>query len=314
MKKEEFYFESRDNISKIHAVRYMPEDREPVCVVQLVHGMAEYIERYEEFARFLTERGCVVTGNDHLGHGKSVGEDKLYGYFCEQDPATVVVRDVHRLKKMTQKEYPALPYVIVGHSMGSFILRNYLTMYGSGITGAVIMGTGYQPRAAMLATRFIVELQKVFLGSKHVSKFCDKVSFSSYNKRIPDAKTAFDWLCKDEKSVRRYMEDPLCGNVFTLNGFQTLAELILRAHDPKRLRKIPADLPVLVVSGDADPLGEYGKGIPKVCEGLRGAGVRDVEMHLYETCRHELLNEPERGQIMEEIYGWIQRHCLRMDA
>lgn len=314
MKKEEFYFDSRDNISKIHAVRYIPEDREPVCVVQIVHGMAEYIERYEEFAGFLTERGCVVTGNDHLGHGKSVGEDKLYGYFCEQDPATVLVRDVHRLKKMTQKEYPGLPYVIVGHSMGSFILRNYLTMYGSGITGAVIMGTGHQSKATILAARFMVGLQKLFLGSKHVSKFSDRVSFGSYNKRIPDAKTPFDWLCKDEDSVRRYMEDPLCGNVFTLNGFQTLAELISRAHDPKRLRKIPADLPVMVISGDADPLGEYGSGIPRVCEGLRKSGVKDVEMRLCETGRHELLNEPERAQIMEEIYGWIQRHCLRADA
>ena len=122
----------------------MPEGREPLCVVQIIHGMAEYVERYEEFARFLTDQGCVVTGNDHLGHGKSVGEEKCYGYFCEQDPATVLVRDVHRLKKITQKEYPSLPYVIIGHSMGSFILRNYLTMYGSGITGAVIMGTGYQ--------------------------------------------------------------------------------------------------------------------------------------------------------------------------
>lgn len=314
MKKEEFYFDSRDNLSKIHAVRYTPESREPVCVVQIVHGMAEYIERYEEFARYLTERGCVVTGNDHLGHGKSVGDDKLYGYFCEQDPATVLVRDVHRLKKLTQKEYSALPYVIVGHSMGSFILRNYLTMYGSGITGAVIMGTGYKTGAATRGAKFMVGLQKLFLGSRHVSRFSDRVSFGSYNKRIPDAKTPFDWLCKDEESVRRYIEDPLCGNIFTLNGFQTLAELVYRAHDSKRLKRIPAALPVLVISGDADPLGGYGKGIPKVCEGLRRAGVRDVEMHLCETGRHELLNEPEREQIMETIYVWIQKHCLRTDA
>lgn len=215
---------------------------------------------------------------------------------------------------MTQKEYPALPYVIVGHSMGSFILRGYLTMYGSGITGAVIMGTGYQSRALMAVAKFMVGLQKLFLGSKHVSKFSDKVSFGSYNKRIANPKTPFDWLCKDEESVQRYMEDPLCGNIFTLNGFQTLTELISRAHDPKRLQKIPAKLPLLVISGDADPLGGYGKGIPKVCEGLRRAGVEDVEMRLCETGRHELLNEPERGQVMETIYDWVQRHCLSADA
>lgn len=314
MKKEEFYYDSRDNLSRIHAVRYTPENREPVCVVQIVHGMSEYIERYEEFAGFLTDQGCVVTGNDHLGHGKSVGEDKLYGYFCEQDPATVLVRDVHRLKKMTQQVYPGLPYVIIGHSMGSFILRNYLTMYGTGITGAVIMGTGYRTKGSMRAVKLAVGFQKLFLGAKHVSKFSDKVSFGSYNKRIPDARTAFDWLCKDEESVQRYIDDPLCGNIFTLNGFQTLIELIMRANDPKLLRKIPEGLPLMVISGDADPLGEYGKGIPKVCEALRSAGVKDVEMHLCETGRHELINEPERAQIMEEIFDWIRKHCLSVGA
>ena len=314
MKKEEFYYDSRDNRSRIHAVRYIPQDREPVCVVQIIHGMAEYIERYEEFARFLTDRGCVVTGNDHLGHGRSVGDDRLYGYFCEQDPATVLVRDAHRLKKMTQQVYPGLPYVIIGHSMGSFILRNYLTMYGTGITGAVIMGTGYRTKGSMKAVKLAVQLQKLFLGSKHVSRFSDKVSFGSYNKNIPDAKTDFDWLSKDEESVQRYIDDPLCGNIFTLNGFETLTELIMRANDPERLKKIPAELPLMVISGDADPLGEYGKGIPKVCEALRSAGVKDVEMHLCETGRHELLNEPERAQIMEVIFGWIQKHCIGADA
>lgn len=283
-------------------------------MVQIIHGMAEYIERYEEFARFLTDRGCVVTGNDHLGHGKSVGEDRLFGYFCEQDPATVLVRDAHRLKKMTQQAYPGLPYVIVGHSMGSFILRNYLTMYGTGITGAVIMGTGYRTKASMRAVKLAVQFQKLFLGSKHVSRFSDKVSFGSYNKRIPDARTDFDWLCKDADSVQRYIDDPLCGNIFTLNGFETLAELIMRANDPERLKKIPASLPLMVISGDADPLGEYGKGIPRVCEALRSAGVKDVEMHLCETGRHELLNEPERTQIMETIFAWIQKHCISADV
>ena len=126
MKNEEFYFDSRDNISKIHAVRWTPESGNVVAIVQIVHGMAEYVERYEEFAQFLTERNIVVTGEDHLGHGKSVPEGGIQGYFCEQDPATVVVRDVHRLKKMTQELYPGVPYFILGHSMGSFILRNYM--------------------------------------------------------------------------------------------------------------------------------------------------------------------------------------------
>ena len=144
VKKEEFTFDSRDGSTKLHAVRWTPSGK-VICILQIVHGMAEYVERYEALALYLGEKGILVTGDDHLGHGKSVGERGAYGYFCDQDPATVVVRDVHRLKKITQEEYPGVPYVILGHSMGSFILRNYLFRYGSGIQGAIICGTGSQP-------------------------------------------------------------------------------------------------------------------------------------------------------------------------
>lgn len=140
MKKEEIFFLSRDGKTKIHAVKWIPEGK-PVCILQIVHGMAEYIERYERLALVLTRQGILVTGEDHLGHGKSVGENGIYGYFCAHDPATVVVRDVHRLKKMVQEQYPGVPYLLLGHSMGSFILRNYLSRYGSGIDGAIVMGT-----------------------------------------------------------------------------------------------------------------------------------------------------------------------------
>lgn len=126
MIKEEFYFDSRDGENRIHAVRYTPDDGNVRGIVQIVHGMAEYVERYENLAEFLTKRGILVTGEDHLGHGKSVSEGGSFGYFCEQDPATVVVRDVHRLKKITEEQYPQVPYIILGHSMGSFIARNYL--------------------------------------------------------------------------------------------------------------------------------------------------------------------------------------------
>ena len=144
MIKEEFYFDSRDGENRIHAVRYTPDDGNVRGIVQIVHGMAEYVERYENLAEFLTKRGILVTGEDHLGHGKSVSEGGSFGYFCEQDPATVVVRDVHRLKKITEEQHPQVPYIILGHSMGSFIARNYLCRYGSGIDGAVIVGTGMQ--------------------------------------------------------------------------------------------------------------------------------------------------------------------------
>lgn len=220
MVKEEFYFDSRDGKSRIHAVRYRPEDAGQIrCILQVVHGMAEYVERYEEFAAYLVERGFVVTGDDHLGHGKSVGEGGKQGYFCERDPATVLVRDVHRLKKLTEELYPGVPYVLMGHSMGSFIARNYLCRYGTGISGAVIMGTGMQPKAVLDMARLVAGIQKFFCGPMHVSRLLDRLAFGGYGKGITDRRTAFDWLSRDRERVDRYIADPMCGFTFTVNGF-----------------------------------------------------------------------------------------------
>lgn len=305
MKKEEFYFESRDGESRIHAVRYIPDGGEIKGVFQIVHGMAEYIERYEDIAGFMTERGFVVTGEDHLGHGKTVPEGGIYGYFCEQDPATVVVRDVHRLKKMTQEAYPGVPYFILGHSMGSFIVRNYIQKYGTGITGAVIMGTGMQPKFLIGISKFIVGMQKLFCGSRHGSRFINNIAFGSYNKRIKNPGTEFDWLSKNEANVDKYIADPLCGQLFTVNGFGTLFELIARLLDKKKVANVPNELPILMVAGAEDPVGNYGKGVEQAKASLEAAGVKDLTMKLYPGDRHEILNEDDRDVVKEDIYNWI---------
>lgn len=311
MVKEEFYYDSRDKKSKLHAVRYTPDDGDSVrCVVQIVHGMAEYIERYEEFAKFMTDRGFVVVGEDHMGHGKSVGREGRYGYFCEQDPATVLVRDVHRLKKATAELYPNVPYVMLGHSMGSFITRNYMFRYGAGIDAAVIMGTGMQPKAVLVASRTLAALQGMIFGPEKKGKMLDKLAFGTYNRRIANPKTPFDWLSRDRERVERYLNDPLCGFVFTINGFQTLFELISRLHHPENLERIPKKLPVFLVSGDADPVGDYGKGVRKAYISLRAVGLENIKIKLYEGGRHELLNETNRQDVMRDISSWIEKKVL----
>ena len=270
MIKEEFYYDSRDGKSKLHAVRYMPDtDTDIRCVVQIVHGMAEYIERYEEFAEFLTERGCIVTGEDHMGHGKSVGKTQKYGYFCEQDPATVLVRDVHRLKKTTQALYPLLK-----------------------------------------VSKAVAGMQKVFCGPKHVSGLIDKLAFGSYNKQIQNPATSFDWLSRDAERVEKYISDPMCGFVFTANGFATLFELISRLNKRENLERIPVSLPVLMVSGDADPVGDYGRGVRKAYESLQEAGLENITLTLYEGGRHELINETNRDEVMRDIFRWIEEEVL----
>lgn len=305
IQKEEFYFDSREQGQRIHAVKWMPDVEKPFCILQIVHGMAEHIERYDEFARFLAGKGILVVGDDHLGHGKSVKEDGIYGYFCEHDSANVLVRDEHRLKKIMQEQYPGVPYLILGHSMGSFILRNYLFRYGTGVEGAIIVGTGSQSRGTLFAARALAAIQKFFCGSRHVSKLLDKAAFGSYNKRFEPARTKFDWLSVEESNVDRYIADPMCGFVFTVNGFATLFKLIYNCGDEEKLSKMPKNLPIMLISGADDPVGDYGRSIEKVYQSYLDHGMLNVQMKLYEGDRHELLNEADREQVYGDIYRWI---------
>lgn len=305
MRKEEFTFDSRDGVHKLWAVRYLPEG-EPKAIVQIVHGMAEYVERYEGFAEYLTDRGFMVTGEDHLGHGRSVPEGETYGYFCPQDPATVVVRDVHRLKKMNQEKFPGIPCFILGHSMGSYILRNYLFRYGTGIQGAVVMGTGTENPAAVTFAKALSACMQLIYGEKHLSRTLDKLVMGKYNQRIANPRTESDWLSKDEETVNRYRIDPLCGFPFTVNGYRTLFELVSRLNKKENLSRLPKDLPVLVTSGEEDPVGAYGTGVKKAYESMKEAGMKQVELKLYPGDRHEILNELDKAQVMEDVAAWIE--------
>lgn len=305
VKKEEFYYDSRDGEHKLHAIRWIPETEKPVCIVQIIHGMAEYIDRYDELARFLAGKGILVTGDDHLGHGKSVKPGEPYGYFCKNDAATVLVRDEHRLKKMTQESYPGVPYVILGHSMGSFIARNYLLRYGTGIQGAVICGTGMMPKATLTAGKMVAGIQRVFCGDQHVSRLLDKLAFGTYNKRVESPETNFDWLSRNKENVHRYIADPLCGFTFTVNGFRALFQLIRNLHDKEALARMPKDLPILFIAGEADPVGNYGENVKLVHDSFKELGMERLQLRLYPEERHEIFNEAARGDIYMDVYRWL---------
>ena len=308
MEKVEFCYASRDGQSQIHAVRWIPEG-EVKAVLQIVHGMSEYIDRYEVFAEYMTSQGILVTGEDHLGHGKTITEcGSLQGYFCKQDPATVIVRDVHRLKKMTQELYPNAPYFILGHSMGSFMARNYMLRYGKGVQGMIIMGTGNQSKGLLTFSKILATILGAFQGQKHVSKFMEKLSFGGYLKRIPNPDTPFDWLSVNKENVKKYMADPLCGFTFTINGYKTVLELLYRLTDSKELNQIPKELPVFLLSGEDDPVGNYGEAVKSVTASLKAAGLVNVESKLYAKDRHEILNENDRNTVYTDILAWIQKY------
>ncbi|MDR2547420.1 MAG: lysophospholipase [Lachnospiraceae bacterium] len=305
IKKESFYFESRYSELQIHALKWLPA-AEVKAVLIVAHGMAEHIERYDKFAVYMAERGILVAGCDYLGHGKTAGGQHSYGYFCPRDPATVVVRDVHRLKKLIQNEYPTVPFIIMGHSMGSFVARNYITRYGSGVKGAILMGTGMPPKLLVTVSRFLAGTQALFAGAKKPGKLLDRLAFGEYNKKIKEAGSKFAWLSINTENVVNYEADPLCGFMFSINGFQTLFELLRRLHDPKLLAAIPAALPLLIVSGANDPVGDYGRGPQKAKESLRKAGVKDIRLITYSWGRHEILHEAESEEVCRDIADWIE--------
>ncbi len=308
MRKEEFYFDSRDGKSRIHAVKWIP-DGEPGAIFQIVHGMAEYVERYEPFAEYLCERGYLVTGEDHLGHGKTAAINNAQkGYVCERHGDTVMVRDVHRLKKIMQGEFPGVPYFIMGHSMGSFMLRNYMYRYGTGINGAIVMGTGQPSRGVLRISRAVCAVQGFVMGDDHVSGFINMVAFGSYNKRIPKARSRFDWITRDAGILDEYVADPDCGFTFTVNGFKCLFKLLWKLTDDENVEQMPVELPVLMLSGAEDPVGGYGIQVSQVYESYVKLGMKDVKMQLYHDDRHELLNELDRDQVYQDIFEWVEKH------
>lgn len=304
VKKESFYYESRSQNQKVHAMKWIPFG-EVKAVIIIAHGMAEYIERYDAFATHLAERGILVAGCDYIGHGKSVVGQELYGYFCSRDAATVIIRDVHRLKKMVQEEYPGIPYIVMGHSFGSFVIRNYLCRYGTGVDGAILMATGMPPKALISISRHLANMQALFFGADKPGKFLNNMAFGGYNKKIKNASSAFSWLSFNTENVEKYDADPLCGFLFTINGFQTLSEMIYRLHKPKNLANIPAKLPILMMAGLEDPVGDYGEGVRRARRSLAKAGVREIRTHLYPWGRHEILHEDEKEEAYRDIIDWL---------
>ena len=306
--KEEFYFPSRDGIHRIHGVRWIPEG-EITGVLQLTHGMCEFIERYEPFAQYCAQAGYLVVGHDHLGHGKSVKNPSELGYFTKEHPAETLIEDMHRIREMTRAQYPDVPYFMMGHSMGSYLLRMYIAFHGRGLAGAVVMGTGYvNPKAASFGMKLSTAIALV-KGWHHRSPVVQDLAMGagSYRKfSLDGSDPANSWLSRNEENVKAYYSDPLCGFPFTLNGFYGLFQTVHFVCAQKNVNKVPAKLPVLFVSGQNDPVGDLGKGVERSCRMFRDAGVADVTMKLYPDDRHELLNETDRDRVFEDILGWME--------
>ena len=287
----------------LHAFRCEPEG-EVRAVLQLSHGMVEFIDRYKPLAEYLAGQGIVVVGHDHLGHGGSIRTKADYGYFAEPDGNRAVLDDLHAMTLRPKERYPGVPYFLLGHSMGSFYARQYLCEYGQELSGAIIMGTGHQPKALVQFARSTCRALAAVHGWQYRSKLVANLSFMGYNKGL-EGRTTHDWLNRDAAEVDKYLADERCTFTFTLNAYYSMFSGILRLHDPAFLARMPKDLPLLFLAGTADPVGDRGKGVLRAIQSLKAAGVQNIRCKLYPGARHELLVETNRQEVFADIAAWL---------
>ena len=308
-------FLSHDKTSTIRGLVWKPTEARgsrstaPRGVVQIVHGMAEHVERYDEFARFLVEQGFVVCAADHIGHGKSVSDPADLGCL-PVDGKEVLIEDVHELRKTVTARYSRqTPYLLFGHSMGSFIVRAYLARYGEGVAGAVICGTGNQPFMLSKVGNALARLLSSRKGADYRSAFLDGMGAGGFAKQIEHARTPYDWICTDPAVVDAYSADELCGFMFSVGGYATLTDLTGEVVTMACASRVPKDMPLLFIAGSEDPVGGCGKSVRAAADLMRNAGVQDVAMKLYDGMRHEILNEPSRAQVYTDVVSWIEEHA-----
>ncbi len=299
---KEFYFPSCGK-GNIHACRWEPQG-EPKGIVQLLHGIVEHSGRYDRFARYLNSLGYLVVAEDHMGHGKSGGEGTVAGYF--HGGWFSAVEDSYRLMQMTMEEFPHKPYILFGHSMGSFMARTILIQHPDcGVSAAVICGTGWMPKALLQTGYTMAKL--MCRGGKDTKPngFIHNLMFGAYNRRVERPRTSHDWLNRDAAQVDAYVNDPQCGFSETAGLARDMLEGILFIQKAEQLKKMNKSLPVFFIAGGDDPVGDYGKGVLKAVDNFKKSGMEKVSHRIYPLCRHEILNEINRDEIYEDIAQWI---------
>lgn len=301
--RSDFYYASK-GAGDIHACRWTP-DGSPIAILQIVHGIAEFIERYDDFANYLTSQGFLVVAEDHMGHGQSINGDGVQGFF--HGGWFTAVADTYELLQMTRAEFPDVPHVLFGHSMGSFMVRTILCKYpDSGISAAIICGTGWQPRQMLPAVIRVCESVCKKVGEKCPSEALQKVVFGSYNKKVEHARTEYDWLSRDAKNVDAYIAHPLCGFTPSSGLIRDMLKGIRFIEDPRNLAAMCKELPVLFIAGGDDPVGSYGRGILRTVQEFRKSGMAHVTHKIYPLCRHEILNEINKEDIYQDITDWLR--------
>ena len=302
---EEFTFLSSDGQTRLHAMLWLPEG-EIRGILQIAHGVAEHVARYDGFARYLCARGIAVAGHDHLGHGKSLPDGATPVYFGAQDGWQHAVDDIHALHQRLQEEFPNMPLCIMGHSMGSFLTRSYLIRYPGTVDGAIIMGTGYMSAASTAASLAVINAECLRNGESRPSAVATKASFGIYNRRFAPNRTSMDWLSLNPDNVDAYLKDPLCQGNASAGLFREMLSGIRFVCKEDNIRKMNHHTPILFISGAMDMVGDCSKGVERAAAAFQRAGMRDVTVKLYPELRHEVLKEDCREQVYDDIDRWLE--------
>lgn len=288
-----------------------PEGK-PRGIVQISHGMCEHMGRYRRFMEFLAEEGFLVCGQDHIGHGKTCPRDEMLGYFGEEGGFRYLVQDLRRVNEFLHEEYPGVPLFLFGHSMGSMIVRLYLSKFPDSLTGVILSGTA-GPNPASKAGLALCNAVIASKGSLYRPKAVDRMVFGAYNKRYEKPRTEKDWLTREPAVIDAFLSDPRCNFLFTAAGYRDLLSLQYYCNTRTWYQTLSSALPCLILSGEMDPVGDFGKGVKKVYEGMKKAGVTDLTCRLYPEARHELLNETNYEEVQQDILNWLNQHLPAED-
>ena len=283
------------------------EVKDPVGAVQILHGMAEHTGRYKAFAEFLNKQGYVVYGHDHRGQGYSCKSLEELGSVGEES-FNNAVQDANLVTQIIKKNHAELPVFIFAHSFGSFVGQEYITRYGHDIAGIILSGSAAQTGAEVSAGAFVAALQKRLFGSEKKGKLLNSLSFGSFNKRIKNPETSFDWLSRDGQEVSKYRADPRCGYVFSIGFYYYFFKGLKKLYQYDKLERIPLNLSIFILSGEEDPVGKYGQSVKKLDQIYRKLGLKAVELKLYSGGRHEMLNEINRDEVFMDIADWLNKN------
>lgn len=302
--KDENTFISNDGRTIVHYIKWYPNNNIK-GVIQLTHGMTEYMGNYENFADFLCNNGFLVIGHDQIGHGHSVQGPEELGHFSKKDSVDILIKDMHNVMEKVKIEYPKIPYFLFGHSFGSFLSRIFAGIYGSELNGLILSGTGNADIKNVKSALKLVRAVRITKKANYRSKLVLKNIFGQFSDKIENPKNMHEWLCRDEESVEEYLNNPLNNYIYTLNGFSTLFYAVLKMQDEEIYECTPKRLPILLMSGSEDPVGEYTKKVLEVYEQYKKHEIEDITIKIYQEARHNILQETNKNEVMKDCLNWI---------